>query len=85
MGAHGIIDGFNLVGSKKDTQYKCETCAMAKIRRHSSKRAKCVDVPKRIGEHLSPDVKSVPYESFQGYKYEVNLWITTVALVYAIS
>ena len=45
---------------------------MAKIRRHASKRMKYVDVPKRIGEHVSSDVKSVPYESFEDYKYVVN-------------
>ena len=48
------------------------TFAMAKISGHASKRTKYVDAPKRIGGHLSPDVKSVPYESFQGYKYVVN-------------
>ena len=72
VSAHGIIDGFQLVGNKCDTQCKCETCAMAKIRKHASKRTKYVDAPKRIGEHVSSDVKSVPYESFQGYKYVVN-------------
>ena len=72
VSAHGIIDGFKLVGNKCDTQCKCETCAMAKIRKHASKRTKYVDAPKRIGEHVSSDVKSVPYESFQGYKYVVN-------------
>ena len=72
VSAHGIIDGFNLVGNKNDTQCKCETCAMAKIRRHACRRTKYVDAPKRIGEHVSSDVKSVPYESFEGYKYVVN-------------
>ena len=63
VSTHGIIDGFNLVCSKNDKLCKCETCAMAKIRRHASERTKCVDAPKRIWEHVSSDVKSVPYES----------------------
>ena len=62
---HEIIDGFHLVGSKTDTQCKCETCAMAKIRKRASRRTKCADAPKGIGEHVSSDLKSVPYERFK--------------------
>ena len=53
MSAHGIIDRFNLVGNKNDIQYKFEMCPMAKIRRNSSKRAKCVDAPRGTGDHGS--------------------------------
>ena len=49
VSTHGIIDESNLVGSKNHTQCKCETCAVAKLRRHASKRTRYVDAPKRIG------------------------------------
>ena len=65
VSAHGITDGFNSVGRKTDTQCKCDTCAMAKTRKHASRRAKYVDAPKGIGEHVSPDLKSVPYEALK--------------------
>ena len=63
VSAHGKINEFNLVGRKNDTKCKCEKCSMAKVRRHASKRTKYVDAPKKIGEHVSPDVKCVLYES----------------------
>ena len=70
--AHGLVDGFNLVGNS-EARCQCDTCAMAKIRAQASKRnRKFPDAPKRIGEHVSSDVKSVPFESFEGYKYVVN-------------
>ena len=70
--AHGLVDGFNLVGNT-EVRCQCDTCAMAKIRAQASKRhSKFPYAPKRIGEHVSSDVKSVPFESFEGYKYVVN-------------
>jgi hypothetical protein len=70
--AHGLVDGFNMVGNT-EVRCQCDTCAIAKIRAHASKRqSKFPYAPKRIGEHVSSDVKSVPYESFEGYKYVVN-------------
>ena len=69
---HGLVDGFNLVGNS-EVRCQCDTCAMAKIRAQASKRnRKFPNAPKRIGEHVSSDVKSVPFESFEGYKYVVN-------------
>ena len=65
VSAHGIIDGFNLVGNKNDTQCRCKTCAMAKIRRHACRRTKYVDAPKRIGEHVSSDVKVCHIKALQ--------------------
>ena len=63
--AHGLVDGFNLVGNA-EVRCQCDTCAMAKIRAHASKRqSKFPNAPKRIGEHVSSDVKSVPYESLR--------------------
>ena len=49
------------------------TCSMAKIRAHQNDRSSSFPVAaKRIGERVSSDVKSVPFESFEGYRYVVN-------------
>ena len=56
-----------------EVRCQCGTCAIAKIRAYASKRhSKFPNAPKRIGEHVSSDVRSVPYESFEGYEYVVN-------------
>ena len=60
--AHGLVDGFNVVGNA-EVRCQCDTCAMAKIRAHASKKqSKFPNAPKRIGEHVSSDVRSVPYD-----------------------
>ena len=66
--AHGLVDGFKSVAST-EVRYQCDTFAMAKIRAQANKsHSKFSDAPKRIGEHVSSDVKSVPFESFEGYR-----------------
>ena len=46
---------------------------MAKIRAHRNNRSSSFPVAtKRIGGRVSSDVKSVPFESFEGYRYVVN-------------
>ena len=70
--SQGLVDGFNMVGNHEVT-CGCETCSMAKIRAHRNNRSSSFPVAtKRIGERVSSDVKSVPFESFEGYRYVVN-------------
>jgi hypothetical protein len=69
---HELVDGFHLTGNKNASCH-CDTCAQAKIRRAQNARHRAFEDPARlIGDHVSTDVKSVPYESFEGYKYVVN-------------
>ena len=70
--SQGPVDGFNMVGNH-EVSCGCETCSMAKIRAHRNDRSSSFPVAtKRIGERVSSDVKSVPFKSFEGYRYVVN-------------
>jgi hypothetical protein len=69
---HNLVDGFHLVGNKNAT-CGCDTCTQAKIRHSPSHKYRAFESPARqIGDHVSTDIKSVPYPSFEGYKYAIN-------------
>jgi hypothetical protein len=70
--SQGLVDGFHMVGNKNEN-CKCDICVQAKIQAQSS--ARVAAYPNRatvIGEHVSSDVKSLNYTSFEGYKYVIN-------------
>jgi hypothetical protein len=70
--SQGLVDGFHMVRNKNEN-CNCEVCAQAKIQAQSSARvAAYPNRPKSIGEHVSSDVKSLSYTSFEGYKYVIN-------------
>ena len=70
--AQGLVDGFHMSGNQ-NTACGCDTCAQAKIRKARNERNRKYSQPATvIGDHVSSDVKSLPYESFEGYKYVVN-------------
>jgi hypothetical protein len=67
----GLVAGFNLTGNT-NAQCGCDTCTQAKIKRDRNERQRhykqrCTS----IGHHVSSDIKSLPYESFEGYKYAI--------------
>lgn len=68
----GLVDGFHMAGNQ-NTACGCDTCTQAKIRKARNERHRKYSQPaKAIGEHVSSDIKSLPYESFEGYKYVVT-------------
>ena len=70
--SHNLVDGFHLVGNKNAT-CGCDTCIQAKIRHAPSHKHRNFESPARkIGDHVSTDIKNVPYPSFEGYKYVIN-------------
>lgn len=70
--SQGLVDGFHMVGNKNEN-CSCDVCAQAKIQAQGSARvAAYPNRPKVIGEHVSSDVKSLSYVSFEGYNYVIN-------------
>ena len=81
---HNLVDGFHLVGNKNAT-CGCDTCTQAKIKHSPAHKHRNFESPaRRIGDHVSTDIKSVPYASFEGYKYCINFvdHYSGLALVY---
>ncbi len=71
INALGLVDGFNMTGNA-NAHCGCDTCAQAKIKRARNERQRHYSAQcKFIGHHVSSDVKSLPYESFEGYKYAI--------------
>ena len=67
----GLVDGFNLKGNT-NADCGCDTCTQAKIKRSRNERQRAyAERCTFIGQHVSSDIKSLPYESFEGYKYTV--------------
>ena len=67
----GLVDGFNLSGNA-NAHCGCDTCAQAKIKRDRNERQR--HIPEKcqfIGQYVSSDIKSLPYVSFEGYKYTI--------------
>jgi hypothetical protein len=68
----GLIDGFHIRGNN-NAACGCDSCNQAKIIAQRSERYRRYPSPaKSIGEHVSSDVKSLPFSSFLGYRYVVN-------------
>ena len=71
INALGLVDGFNMTGNA-NAHCGCDTCAQANIKRARNERQRHYSAQcKFIGHHVSSDVKSLPYESFEGYKYAI--------------
>jgi hypothetical protein len=67
-----VVDGFKLSG-RNFANCSCDTCQQAKIRRRAAKHEREFPSPAtRIGHTVSTDVKTLPFASFQGYRYCVN-------------
>jgi len=67
----GLVDGFNLTGNT-NAQCGCDTCVQAKIKKARSERQRHFPREcKFIGEHVSSDIKSLPFETFEGHKYVI--------------
>ena len=68
----GLVDGFHLVGNT-NPDCRCDVCVQAKIRAQPSPTySKAPPTTRAIGEHVSTDVKSLSYQSFEGFKYVIN-------------
>ena len=69
---HNLVDGFKLTG-RITTTCDCDTCRQAKISRWATPREHPFEESTQfIGHTVRSDVKSLPFESFQGFKYVIN-------------
>ena len=69
---HGLVDGFKLTG-RMSTTCDCDTCRQAKIKRWATPREHAFEeISTFIGHTVHSDLKSLPYASFQGFKYVIN-------------
>ena len=67
-----MVDGFKLTG-RITTTCDCDTCRQAKISRWATPREHPFEESTQyIGHTVHSDVKSLPFESFQGFKYVIN-------------
>jgi hypothetical protein len=64
------VDGLKIKGKPQPSKCNCDACKQAKIRRSAvpSEREFC-DPASFVGHTVSTDVKSLPYNTFKGYKY----------------
>jgi hypothetical protein len=66
---HDLVDGFKVKGNHS-TACSCDTCAQAKIRRAATPAvSENTTKASYIGDYVSTDLKDVPIQSFQGYRY----------------
>jgi len=66
----GSVDGFKIKGKPKPTTCTCDACAQAKIRRSPVPGEREFGDPASfVGHTVSSDVKSLPYNTFKGYRY----------------